>query len=105
MSRMVWFVAGSAAGAYAVARARRAAEVLTYDGVHDRLSGLFVGARMFADEVRTGAAEKEAELRDRLEGHRHLESAEARPGLTSGPDQRATATNREPLTLVRGNDH
>lgn len=90
MSKVIWFVAGSAAGAYTVARARRAAEVLTYDGLHDRLSGLFVGARLFADEVRTGAAEKETELRERLEA--------GPPSLGSG------RAGREPLTLLRGND-
>jgi hypothetical protein len=67
MNRGIWFVAGTAVGAYAVTRARRAAEAFTYDGVHDRLSGLFVGARLFTAEVQAGAAEKEAELRERLE--------------------------------------
>jgi hypothetical protein len=67
MNRGIWFVAGTAVGAYAVTRARRAAEAFTYDGVHDRLSGLFVGARLFTAEVKAGAAEKEAELRERLE--------------------------------------
>jgi hypothetical protein len=67
MNKGVWFLAGSALGAYGVTRARRAAEVLTYDGLHDRLSGLFVGARLFAAEVKAGAAEKETELRERLD--------------------------------------
>ncbi len=67
MNRGIWFLAGSAAGAYAVTRARRTAELFTYDGLHDRLSGLFVGARLFTAEVRQGAAEKETELRERLE--------------------------------------
>ena len=67
MNRGLWFVAGTAVGAYAVTRARRAAEVFTYDGVHDRLSGLFVGARLFTAEVKAGAAQKETELRERLD--------------------------------------
>lgn len=66
MSRSLWFVAGAGAGVYAVSRARRAAEALTADGLRDRLSGLAVGARMFRDEVATGRAEKETELRERL---------------------------------------
>lgn len=66
MNKGLWFVAGSAVGAYAVARARRTAEVFTYDGLHDRLSGLFVGARLFGAEVQKGAVEKETELRERL---------------------------------------
>lgn len=85
MNRGLWFVAGSAVGAYAVARARRTAEVFTYEGLHDRLSGLFVGARLFADEVRAGAAEKETELRQRLD---------------LMPAERALERGAEPLRLM-----
>ena len=81
--RGIWFVAGTAAGVYATAKARRAAEALTVDGVHDRLTGWFAGARVLADELRTGTVEKETELRARLslvpdgssEGARQLTSA------------------------------
>jgi hypothetical protein len=64
--RGLWFVAGTAAGVYATAKARRAAEALTVDGIHDRLTGWFAGARVLRDELRAGAAEKETELRTRL---------------------------------------
>ena len=66
MGRPLWFVAGAGVGVYAAARARRAAETLTADGLRDRLSGLAVGARAFRDEVAAGQAEKETELRQRL---------------------------------------
>ena len=66
MSRALWFVAGAGAGVYALSKARRAAEALTPEGLADRLSGLGLGARLFGDEVRTGMAEKEMELRNRL---------------------------------------
>ncbi len=59
-------MAGAAAGVYATSKARRAAEALTVDGFHDRLTGWFAGARVLRDEVRTGATEKETELRQRL---------------------------------------
>jgi hypothetical protein len=62
----VWFLAGGAAGVYATSRVRKVTEALSYDGVHDRLTGWFAGARIVRDELRTGMAEKEAELRDRL---------------------------------------
>ncbi|HET7734834.1 MAG TPA: DUF6167 family protein [Nocardioidaceae bacterium] len=88
MNKGLWFIAGSAAGAYAVTRARRTAEIFTYDGLHDRLSGLFVGARIFASEVRAGAAEKESELRERLDP-----APQASAELAASP---------EPLRLVRG---
>ena len=63
MNRVLWFVAGAGAGAYALTRARRAAEVLTPEGLSDRLAGLSVGARMFGEEVREGMAEKEDQVR------------------------------------------
>jgi hypothetical protein len=66
MSRSVWFVAGAGVGVYAVARARRALEVFTADGLRDRLSGLAAGARVFREEVATGQQEKETQLREQL---------------------------------------
>jgi hypothetical protein len=66
MNRSFWFVAGAGAGVYAMVKARRAAETFTPEGLRDRLSGLSVGAHLFAEEVRTGMTEKETELRDRL---------------------------------------
>jgi hypothetical protein len=66
MRRTLWFVAGASAGVYVITRARRAAEVFTPDGLSDRLAGLSVGARLFADEVRAGAADKENEMRQRV---------------------------------------
>jgi uncharacterized protein DUF6167 len=66
MNRSFWFVAGAGAGVYAMVKARRAAETLTPEGLRDRLSGLSVGAHLFAEEVRSGMTEKETELRERL---------------------------------------
>ena len=37
MGRPLWFVAGAGVGVYAAARARRAAEALTADGLRDRV--------------------------------------------------------------------
>ena len=47
-------------------RGRRLAEAFTADGLHDRLGGLTLGARMFRDEVAQGQAEAETELRERF---------------------------------------
>jgi hypothetical protein len=66
MNRAVWFAAGAGVGVYAVSKARRVAEVFTPEGLADRLSGLSVGLRLFGEEVRAGAAEKETDLRERL---------------------------------------
>lgn len=66
MSRLLWFAAGAGAGVYGLVRGRRAAEAFTAEGVHDRVNALFVGARMFRDEVAQGAADRETELRERF---------------------------------------
>ncbi len=84
MRRGLWFVAGTAAGVYATSKARRAAEALTLDGVHDRLTGLFAGARVLREEVRVGMAEKETELRARID---------ARPAALTAEDG-ASSTDR-----------
>lgn len=66
MNRTLWFVAGATTGVYVVAKARRAAEVFTPEGVRDRLAGLSLGAQLFNDEVRTEMAVREDDLRSRL---------------------------------------
>jgi Trm5-related predicted tRNA methylase len=66
--RVLWFAAGTAAGVYASTKVRRTAEALTVDGIHDRLTGWFAGARILGEELRAGAREKETELRGRLSG-------------------------------------
>lgn len=66
MTRALWFVAGAGVGIYGMVRGRRAAEAFTADGLHDRMGALFLGARMFRDEVAQGAAERETELRERF---------------------------------------
>ncbi|CAM3512639.1 DUF6167 family protein [Nocardioides zeicaulis] len=66
MGRPLWFVAGAGVGVYAAARARRVAESLTADGLRDRVRGWQAGARVFAEEVQQGRAERETELREQL---------------------------------------
>ena len=66
MSRVIWFAAGAGAGVYALVKARRVAEMLTPEGLADRLAGLSVGLRVFREEVHTGMVEKENDLRERL---------------------------------------
>ena len=64
--RTFWFVAGGAAGVYAGTRTRHVVESLTVDGLHDRLTGWFAGARVLRAEFEAGRAEKQTELRERL---------------------------------------
>jgi len=82
--RTLWFVAGGAAGVYATTRTRRVVESLTVDGIHDRLTGWFAGARVLQEEFRAGRADKETELRERLELG-PTGSMSGRPALTQGP--------------------
>ncbi len=94
--RTMWFVAGTAAGVYASTRARRAAEALTVDGIHDRLTGWFAGAAVLREELRAGMHEKESELRDRL----HLGS-QGRPAITAAPEQSEQSEQAGRVASVR----
>ena len=66
IGRAAWFVAGAATSAYAITKARRAAEALTPEGIRDRMAGLSLGAQLFGEELRTEMAARETELRERL---------------------------------------
>lgn len=88
MSRSVWFVAGAGAGMYAMVRARRLAEAVTWDGLRDRAGAAVVGLRVFTEEVAQGSADKEAELRERL----HLVPPDA--GSEAGVDTLTAARHR-----------
>lgn len=111
--RAVWFAAGTAAGVYAATKVRRAAESLTVDGIHDRLTGWFAGARVLGDELRSGMLEKETELRARLavmpdgdtdpalDNVRHLD-ARRRPELTGA--QTTTQTTTQNTTQIGKGD-
>ena len=66
-ARTVWFVAGTAAGVYATTKARRAAYRLSMPGLVDQAAALGLGWRAFADEMRTGMAQREREVAARLE--------------------------------------
>lgn len=85
--RTFWFVAGTAAGAYATARARRMAEAVSRDGIHDRLTGWFAGAAVLREEVRAGMEEKEGELRERLQL-----GARSQPAITARRAPQADST-------------
>ncbi len=67
MSRPLWFVAGGACGVYTLLKARRTVRAFTPDGIGARVAALGAGARVFADEVAAGMAERETELRTQLD--------------------------------------
>jgi hypothetical protein len=80
MSRVFWFTAGAVSGVYGLVKVKRTAQNFTPDGVAARIAAYRMGARMFKDEVATGMADREQELRAQLSleqggsGSRQLES-------------------------------
>jgi hypothetical protein len=66
MPRLVWFVAGTAAGVYTSVKARRAAYRLSAPGVVDQAAALGTGWREFSAEVRDGMRVREQQIARRL---------------------------------------
>lgn len=64
--RALWFVAGSAVGVYASAKARRAAYRMSMPGLIDQAAALGHGWRAFTEEVRDGMTTAEQQLARRL---------------------------------------
>jgi hypothetical protein len=67
-ARIVWFVAGSAAGVYATAKARRAAYRLSMPGLVDQAAALGLGWRAFSAELRDGMETRERDVVRELSG-------------------------------------
>ena len=65
--RSVWFVAGTAVGVYATAKARRAAYRLSMPGLIDQAAAAGLGWRAFAGELRDGMTRYEREVAARLD--------------------------------------
>ena len=65
-TRAAWFIAGTAAGVYASAKARRAAYRLSMPGLVDQAAALGSGWRAFSAEVQDGVDAREADLARRL---------------------------------------
>ncbi|EFQ83877.1 hypothetical protein HMPREF0063_10593 [Aeromicrobium marinum DSM 15272] len=88
--RVVWFVAGTAAGVYASVKARRAAERLSMPGLVDQAAALGTGWRAFSAEVQEGMAERE---RDVL---RSLHERACTPQLLATPHPLDTHHDKDP---------
>ncbi len=65
-SRIVWFVAGTAAGVYTSVKARRAAYRLSAPGVVDQAAALGTGWREFSAEMRDGMQAREQQIARRI---------------------------------------
>jgi hypothetical protein len=67
VSRVTWFAVGALSGVYAVTKVKRTARNFTPDGVAARVASWRVGYSAFSSEVAAGMAERESQLRQRLE--------------------------------------
>ena len=65
-ARVVWFVAGAAAGVYSSVKAKRAAYRLSMPGLIDQAAALGSGVRAFRAEMHEGMNTKEHQLRTHL---------------------------------------
>ena len=85
MRRLFWMTVGATVGIVAMRKATRTVQAISPSGLGERLTTLGITARVLADEVRLGMAEREAELRGALSVPA-LSSAQARPQLTSSTE-------------------
>lgn len=66
MRRIFWLTVGATAGVLVVRKVTRTAQAFTPAGLAGSAGGLGESLRGFAEQVRAGMAEREAELRDAL---------------------------------------
>jgi hypothetical protein len=64
--RLFWLTLGATAGVLVVRKITKTAHAFTPAGLADSAGGLGDSIRYFADQVRAGMVEREAELRDAL---------------------------------------
>ncbi len=63
MRRLFWVAVGAAAGIYAVRTVQKTLDAYSPSGLAERATGAGGAVRAFADDVRAGMADSEAELR------------------------------------------
>lgn len=88
MSRIAWFAAGALAGVYGLLKTRRAARVLSPDGLAARAAAVNAGLRTLTGEVSAAAATRRDELHERLRT-----AAAPRPMISDGDSQTTGALN------------
>jgi hypothetical protein len=64
--RLFWLTLGATAGVMVVRKVTRTAQAFTPAGLASSAGGIGDSIRYFADQVRAGMVEREAELRDAL---------------------------------------
>ena len=66
MRRLFWVAVGAAAGIYAVRKVQKTMHAYSPSGLAERAGGFGESITAFAEEVRAGMADREAELREAL---------------------------------------
>ncbi len=66
MRRRFWVAVGATAGVYAVRKVQKTLHAYSPSGMAERAGGVGESVRAFADQVRAGMADREAELREAL---------------------------------------
>ena len=66
MRRLFWLTLGATAGVLVVRKVTKTAQAFTPAGLAGSAGGIGDSLRYFADQVRAGMVEREAELRDAL---------------------------------------
>ncbi|MGA4543672.1 DUF6167 family protein [Uniformispora flossi] len=94
MARIFWMAVGAGAGMWAARKVKDKAHKYTPEGVADNVTGIGDAIRYFADEVRAGMAEREAELYRAIGAD--VTAAAAPPALPGGPGVRALPGARTP---------
>lgn len=92
-ARALWFVAGSAAGVYASAKARRLAYRVSMPGLVDQAAALGTGWRVFSQELRDGMDAAETRLADSLAA----DPRDLPPALPSAPTDHPELTTERDL--------
>jgi uncharacterized protein DUF6167 len=82
---LIWFGLGAASAVYASRRLHRAARRLTPLGLREQAAALGAGIRCLRAEVKTGMAEREAELRGSLGLDRGSPQGRELPAARSAP--------------------
>ncbi|MCF2529055.1 DUF6167 family protein [Yinghuangia soli] len=94
MARLFWMAVGAGAGMWAARKVKDKAQKYTPEGVADNVTGLGDAIRYFADEVRAGMAEREAELYRAIGAD--VTAAAAPPVLPGSREYRALPPARSP---------
>ena len=98
MRRVFWVAVGAAAGVYAVRKVQKTLHAYSPSGLVERAGGVGDQLRGFAEEVRAGMAQREAELREALGMEPADPDAPLSPAEAAGLTDHPASPGSRPLT-------